>query len=121
MARISKLRNLTLSGKIIAAASRSIEKNARTSGQMADSHSVAQTVHAVGGMLDQKAARLVTLARDDHMFTVEYLSASGKKSSTSTASQCYTICRYQAFVERLGGCASVNRGDYSLQVENVFL
>ena len=46
---------------------------------MADSHSVAQTVHAVGGMLDQKAARLVTLARDEHMFTVEYLPASGQK------------------------------------------
>ena len=55
------------------------------------------------------------------MFTVEYLWRAAKKSSTSTASQCYTICRYQAFVESLGGCASVNRGGYSLQVENVFL
>jgi len=45
---------------------------------MADAHTIAQTVHAVGGMLDQKASRLVTLAGDEQML-LEYLSASGQK------------------------------------------
>jgi hypothetical protein len=76
MARISKLRNLTLFGKIIAAASRSIKKNAEPQGKWPIG---ILSRKSVGGMLDQKARRLVTLAGDEQMFTVEYLSASGQK------------------------------------------
>ena len=51
----------------------------RASHQKTDSHSISQLLRAVGGMLDQKAGRLVTLARDDQTVSVEYLLPSGQK------------------------------------------
>ena len=69
-------------------------------------------LHAVGGMLDQKAARLVTLAREEHVFTVEYLSASGQKMLDEYGIPMLYDLEVPSVVERLGGCASVNRGGY---------
>jgi hypothetical protein len=57
----------------------------RDDAKLADSHSTSQVLRVVGGIIDQKRARLISLTRDEQSVTVEFEAASGQKVTESYA------------------------------------
>ena len=68
----------------------------RSSKQTPDSHSTSQILRVIGGMIDQKRGRLLSVTKEAQLVTVEFTSSDGRKTAEE-----YTLAALYDFWVRM--------------------